>query len=85
MKPLSPDNFARFIVLHPEYRADIMHIRKIVNTIEDAELQAKILARINVELGVVLLGNQEIGNLLDGLFLKAIKDQVDPTEDTLLP
>jgi hypothetical protein len=73
MKPISPNNFARFKTLYPEHGMEITQIEKAISDIEDEGLRNKIEARINVELGVVLLQNQEVGDLLSKLFQKELK------------
>ncbi|MFZ4461720.1 MAG: hypothetical protein ACOYN2_04270 [Patescibacteria group bacterium] len=75
MKPLTNNNFTRFCQIYPQHSLEIREIEKAIDTIEDSELRTKIAAKINVELGVVILKNEEVGDLLMNLFTKELKSE----------
>ncbi len=75
MKSVTPNNFARFRILYPKHATEIYELEKTIEMIEDDELRFKIGARINIELGVVILKNEEVGEALKNLFQKELKSQ----------
>lgn len=74
MKPTSIDNFQRFADQYPSYNLELDRLKKIINQIDDEHIQTKVYARVNVELGVVLLKNKEVGIALSRLLHMQFED-----------
>lgn len=74
MKPTPIDNFQRFIDQYPDYHLELNRLKKIIDQIDDQQIQAKVYARVNVELGVVLLKNKEVGIALTRLLHMQFED-----------
>lgn len=68
MKSPAPDNFQRFIERYPLHASELHRLEKLIRDLRDAELRKRVHARVNVELGIVLLKNQEVGIALEQLF-----------------
>lgn len=74
MKPTTIDNFQRFTDQYPSYNTELDRLKKIIDQIDDKEIQAKVYARVNIELGVVLLKNKEVGIALTRLLHMQFED-----------
>ncbi len=68
MKSPVPDNFKRFSEAYPSYATELQRLKKIIDRIGDVELRDRVRARINVELGIVFLKNQEVASTLQFIF-----------------
>lgn len=74
MKSVTPDNFKRFREAYPNHAGELDRLEKVINRIEDPELREKVSARVNVELGIVFLKNQEVLTALHHIFEEQLSD-----------
>jgi hypothetical protein len=83
MKPVTPNNFQRFAERYPEHAREMARLEKLIMEIADAEIRDRVRGRVNVELGIVLLKNQEVGEAIAQLFRTKLNDILELRDFTL--